>query len=241
MFRCVRGHGGRRAWLATVSEARWTSFSYRPMHLRPVWCWPACVRSVYGHVVSAVAVMLVSGRVSRLLVGSFGVGSLSLQRALAQSDLLRAGVLLVVVLVGASCVGPARYVFTVRHLPTAGEKSNDKWLDRYKNFFSRFGALVPAPPRQCCMHNPSSVFSRCSIAVLPVSLVPFICTPPAGGKAPSVPLGAPLCSPWEPQGAVSARWCGARARVCLRTVCHIVLCFVIMWAACLCRGAEFGG
>ena len=78
----------------------------------------------------AVVALLVCGRVSRLLVGLFGVGSLSLQRALAQSDLLRAGVLLVAVLVGASCVGPARYVFTVRRLPTAGEKSNQKWFDR---------------------------------------------------------------------------------------------------------------
>ena len=216
MFRCVRGHGGRRARLATVSPARWMSFLYRPMHVFPVWCWPACVRSVCGPLV------LVCGRVSRLLVGSFGVGSLSLQRALAQSDLLRAGVLLVAVLAGASCVGPARYVFTVRRLPTAGEKSNDKWSDRCKKKFSPFGALVPALPWQCCMHNPSSGISRCSVAVLPVSLVPFICTPPAGGKAPSVPLGASLCSPLEPQGAVPARWCGARARVCLPAVSHIV-------------------
>ena len=135
MFRCVRGHGGRRALLTMVSPARWTPFSYRPVHVRQVWCWPACVRSVYGHVVFAVVVVLVRGGVSRLLVGLFGVRSLSLQRALAQWDLWRAGVLLVAVLVGASCVGPARYVFTVRRLPTVGEKSNDKWLDRCKNVF----------------------------------------------------------------------------------------------------------
>ena len=192
----------------------------------PTYPWSACVRSVYGHVVPAVAVLLVCGRVSRLLVGAFGVGSLSLQRALAQSDLLRAGVLLVAVLVGASCVRQARYVFTGRRLPTAGGKSNDEWLDRCKKCVPRFGALVPAPPCQCCMHNPSSGISRCSLAVLPVLPVPFICTPPAGGKAPSVPLCAPLCSPLELQGAVQARWCGARARVCLPAVRHIVLCLV---------------
>ena len=225
MFLCVRGHGRRQAWLATVSPARWTSFSYQPMHARPVWCSPACVRSVYGHVVFAVAVLLVCGRVSCLLVGSFGVGSLWLQRALVPSDLLRAGVLLVAVLVGASCVGPARYVFTVRRLPTVGEKSNDKWSDRCKKMFPRFGALFPALPWQCCMQNPSSGISRCSVAVLPVSLVPFICTPPAGGKAPSVPLGASVCSPWEPPDAVPARWCGARVCVCLPAVRHIVPCF----------------
>ena len=91
--------------------------------------------------------------------------------------------------------------------------------------FSKFGALFPAPPWQCCMHNPSSGTSRCSVAVLPVSPVQFICTPPAGGKAPSVPLGASLCSPWEPQGAVPAWWCGARVRVRLPAVRHIVPCF----------------
>ena len=92
------------------------------------------MRSVDGHVLSVVAVSLACGRVSRLLVGSFAVGSLSLQRAFTQSDLLRAGVLLVVVLVGASCAGPARYVFTVRRLPTEGEKSNDKWPDCCEKF-----------------------------------------------------------------------------------------------------------
>ena len=123
-----------------MSPARWTLFSYQPMHVRSVWCWPACVRSVSGHVVSAVAVLLVCGRVSCLLVGSSGVGSLSLQRALAQSDLLRAGVLLVAVLVGAISAGPARYVFNARRLPTAGEKSNDKWSDRCKKFFLFFSS-----------------------------------------------------------------------------------------------------
>ena len=156
MFLCVRGHGGRRAWLATVPPARWTSFSYRPMHVRPVWCWPARVRSVYGHVVLAVAVLLVCGRVSRLMVGLFGVGTLSLQPVLAQSDLLRAGVQLVAVLVGASCVGPARYVFSVRRLPPAGDKSIDKWSDRCKKFFRDSVPLsLPRPGSVACTtHGP---------------------------------------------------------------------------------------
>ena len=188
VFRCVGGHGGRRVWLTTVSPACWTPFPYWLMHVGPVWCWPACVRSVYSHVVSAAVAFLVRGRVSRLLVGLFGVRSLALQRALAQSDLLRAGALLVAVLVGASCVGPARYLFTVRLLPTVGEKSNDKW------FFFKFSAPFPAPPWQHCMHNSSCGTWQCSVAVLPISPVPFICPSPVGGKAPSVPLGASLCS-----------------------------------------------
>ena len=140
MFRCIRGHGGRRVWLAMVSAARWTSFSCRPMHVRPVWCWLECVRSVDGHFVSAVAVLMVCGRVSRPPVGSFGFGSLSLQRAFAQSDLLCAGVLLVVVLVGASCVGLARYVFILRRLSTAGEKVMTSGRTAVKKFFP---LLVP--------------------------------------------------------------------------------------------------
>ena len=34
------------------------------------------------------------------------------------------------------------------------------------------------------MHNPLSGISWCSVAVLPVSLVPLICTPPVAGKVP---------------------------------------------------------
>ena len=93
------------------------------------------------------------------------------------------------------------------------------------NFFFKFGALFPAPPWQRCMHNPSSGTSRSSVAVLPVLPVPFICTPPVSGKAPSVPLDASPCSPREPKGAVPAQWCGAHARVCLPAVRHIVPCF----------------
>ena len=102
--------------------------------------------------------------------------------------------------------------------------------------FSKFSALFPALPWQCSMHNPSSGTSRCSVAVLPVSPVPFICTPPAGGKAPSVPLGASLCSPWEPQVAVPARWCGAHVRVCLPACCapyRAVFCGSCVWRVCV--------
>ena len=138
--------------------------------------------------------------------------------------MLRAGVLLVAVLVGASCVGLARYAFTVLRLPTVGEKKMISGRTAVKTF-SKFGALFPAPPWQCSMHNPSSGSSRCSVADLPVSPVPFICTAPASGKTPSVPLGVSPCSPWEPQGAALARLCGARLCVCLPAVRHIVPCF----------------
>ena len=135
VFLCVCGHGGLGARLAMVLLARWTLLSHRPMHARPPWCWSVCARPVHGHVASAVVVLAVCGRVSRLLVGLFGVRSLSSQRALAQSDLLCAGVPLVAMLVGARFVGPAQYVCTVRRPPAAGEKSHDLWSDRCKKFF----------------------------------------------------------------------------------------------------------
>ena len=105
MFCCVRGYGGRRAWHTTLSPTLWTPFLFRPLHAWMVWCWPACVWSVSGHVVAAAVVLLVHGCVSRLMVGLFGVGSLALLRALARSDVVRVVVLLVSVLVGRARVG----------------------------------------------------------------------------------------------------------------------------------------
>ena len=150
VFLCACGHGGRGARLATVSLARWSSLSHRPMHTRPAWRWSVRARSVHRHVASAVVVLAVCGRVSRLLVGLFGVCSLPSQQVFVQSDLLCAGVPLVAMLVGARCVGPARYVCTVRRPPAAGEKSHDKWLDRCKIFF--FPLSVP-----CSLPRPGSV------------------------------------------------------------------------------------
>ena len=206
-----------------MSPARWTPFPYRPVQVRPVCSWPACVRSVYGHVVSAVVVLLVPVRVSCLLVALFGVCSLALQRALAQSDLLRAGVLLVAVLVGASCAGPAQYVFTVRRLPTVGEKSNDKWPDRCKTLFQ---ILCPFPcPALAVLHAKPIIWYFVVLCGRPSS---FACAihmyTPRRWQGHVGPLWCIPCSPWEPHGAVLAGWCGARACVCLPAVRRIVPC-----------------
>ena len=156
VFLCACGHGGRGARLATVSLARWSSLSHQSMHARPAWRWSVRAQSVYGHVASAVVVLAVCGRVSRLLVGLFGVRSLSSQRAFAQSDLPCAGVPLVAMLVSARCVGPARYVCTVRRPPAAGEKSHDKWSDRCKKFFPLSVPCSLARPGRvaCTIHYP---------------------------------------------------------------------------------------
>ena len=104
MFCCVRGYGGRQAWRTTVSPTRWTPFPFRPMHAWLVWCCLACVSSVYDHVVAAAAVLLVHGCLSHLMVGLFGVGSLTLQRSLARSDVVRVVVMPVSVWVGCARV-----------------------------------------------------------------------------------------------------------------------------------------
>ena len=156
--------------------------------------------SVYGHVVLAAVVLLVRGRVSRLLVGLFGVGCLALQQALAQPDLVLVGARLVSVLVGASCVGPAWSVFAVRRLPTVGEKSNDKWFDRCKKFSN--SCHFPCPAR-AALHAQPIIWYFAVPFERPFS---FACAihmyTPVGGKAPSVSLGASPCSTWEPQGDV---------------------------------------
>ena len=105
VFCCVRGYGGRPAWRTTVLPTRWMPFPFRPMHTVLVWCWPACVWSVDGHVVAAAAVLLVHGCLSHLTVGSFSVGSLALQRALARSDVVCVVIMPVLVLVGCARVG----------------------------------------------------------------------------------------------------------------------------------------
>ena len=105
MFCCVRGYGGRRAWRTTVSPTSWTPFPFPPVQASLVWCWPACVWSVYGGVVAAAVALLVHGCVSRLMVGLFGVASWALLQALARSDVVRVVVLLVSVLVGRAQVG----------------------------------------------------------------------------------------------------------------------------------------
>ena len=57
---------------------RWTPFPFRPVHASLVWCWPACVWSVYGLVAAAAAVWLVRGCLCRLMVALVCVGSIAL-------------------------------------------------------------------------------------------------------------------------------------------------------------------
>ena len=86
---------------------------------------------------------------------------------------------------------------------TTAEKSFEIW---YK---------MPCPTLEAALHAQSIIFYIAVPFGFPFSLACADRTStPFGGKDPSVLLGAPLCSPWEPQGAVPARWRGVRACVC---------------------------
>ena len=199
MFCCVCGYGGGRARRIMVSPTRSTPFPFRPMHAWPVWCWPACVWSVYGHVVAPAVVLLVRGLVSHLMASLFGVGSLALQRALAQSDVVRVGALLVSVLVGPSCVGRAWYVLTVRRPPTVGEKSNDRWFDRSEKFQnSVLHSLSHRGRVTCTTHHPvfrSALRPSFQLRLCHSYVHPRRWQGPVGPLwcIPVLPIGAPGC------------------------------------------------
>ena len=81
-----------------------------------------------------------------------------------------------------------------------------------KSFGTRYG--MPCPALEAALHAQLIIWYIVVPFGRPFS---FACADhmytPVGGKAPPVLLGAPRCSPWEPRGAVPARWCGARAYV----------------------------
>ena len=86
VFCCVLGHGCQWAWRTTVPPSRWTPFPFRPVHAWLVWCWPACVWSVYGHVAAAAAVWSVRGCRGRLMDGRVPVGSVTLLLVVLSSN-----------------------------------------------------------------------------------------------------------------------------------------------------------
>ena len=193
----------------------------------------AC-RVLHGHVMFAVVVLLVCGRVSRFSVGLFGVGSLSLQRALAQSALLRAGVLLVAVLVGASCVGPALYVFTVRCIPSVGGKSNDKWLGRCKKIF-QIRCPFPCPALAVLHAQPIIRYSAVLCGCPSSSACAIHMQSPRRWQGP---VGPPWCVPVLPMGAPgccsgSVVRCSCSCLPACRVPYRAVVCGSCGWRACV--------
>ena len=106
----VRGHGRRRARRTTVSPTLWTPFPFRPVHTWLVWCWPACVWSVYGQVAAAAAVLLVRGRLGRLMVGLVCVGSIALLPVVVPPHVVYAAGMSVLVLAAPTPRGPEESV-----------------------------------------------------------------------------------------------------------------------------------
>ena len=103
----VRGHRRRRARRTTLSPTLWTPFPFRPVHAWLVWCWPACVWSVYGQVAAAAAVLLVRGRLGRLMVGLVCVGSIALLPVVVPPNVVYAAGMSVLVLVSGVKVCPS--------------------------------------------------------------------------------------------------------------------------------------
>ena len=118
--------------------------------------------------------------------------------------------------------------------PPWGRKLMISGLTAVKTFI-KFGALFPALPWQRCMHNPSSGTSRCSVAVLPVSPVPFICTPPRRWQGP---VGPPWSVPVLPMGAPgcysgSVLRCSCSCLSACRAPYRAVFCGSCGWRACV--------
>ena len=107
VFCCVCGYDRRWAWRTTVLPTCWAPFPFRPVHAWLVWCWPACVWSVYGQVAAAAAVLLVRGRLGRLLVGLVCVGSIALLPVVVPPHVVYAAGMSVSVLVSGVVVCPS--------------------------------------------------------------------------------------------------------------------------------------
>ena len=135
-------------------------------------------------------------RVSRVMVGLFGVGSLALQQASARSDVVRLVAMLVSVLVGPSCVGPAWYVLTVRRPLIVGEKSNDRCSDRCEKIPNLVLHSLSRPGRvTCTTHHP--VFR----SALRLSFQLRLCHSYVHPCRWQGPVGPPWCIPVLPMGA----------------------------------------
>ena len=99
LFCCFREYGCWRAWRTMVLSVRWKPLPFSAVHAWLVWCWLACVWSVYGRAVGSPALLSVHGCVNLLTGGLFVVASFALKLALAEPDLVRVVVMSVSLLV----------------------------------------------------------------------------------------------------------------------------------------------
>ena len=124
------------------------------------------------------------------MAGLFGVDSLALQRALVVS-----------VLVGASCVGPACYSLTVRRSPTVGERSNESSFDRCEKFPTLVLHSLSHPGSvTCTTHHPlfrGALRPSFQLRLCHSHVHPRQWQGPVGPpwSIPVLPMGAPGCRP----------------------------------------------
>ena len=244
MFCCVRGYGCRRARRTMVSPTVPVSTHACLASLvlagsRVVCLWSRCGRSV---------VLLVHGRVIRLMVGFFGVGYLALQQAPVRSDVVRIVAMPVSLLVGSSCLGPAWFVLTVRRPLILGEKSNDRSSDRCEMFPNSVLHSLSRPGRgTCTTHHPvlrSALRPSFQLRLCHAYVHPRRWPGPVGPPwcIPVLPMGAPGCCSSSvvrcscsclpacrvPYRAVSRGLCGWRVGVAVRCLA-VRVARLVLW------------
>ena len=185
----VRGVGCRRARRTTVSPTLWTPFPFRPVHAWLVWCWPACVWSVYGQVAAAAAVLLVRSRLGRLMVGLVCLGSIAVLPVVVPPHVVYAAGMSVLVLVSGVVVCPSVVLCSL--LPLVGRVCS--------------GSVVVF----CCVRG----YDRRWVwrtTVLPTRWAPFPFRPVhawlARGGPWTAPLGAPADLKTPPLSPRSGLW-----------------------------------
>ena len=161
--------------------------------------------------------------------------------------------MLVSVLVGSSCVGPAWYVLTVRCPPIRGKKSNNRWFDRCEKFpnsvlhsLSCRGSVTCTTQHPVFRNalRPSFQLCLCYSYVHPRRWQGPVCPP---WCIPVLPMGAPgwcsgsvvrtscLCLPAcrLPYRALSHQLCCSRVGVAVRCLA-VRVARLVLW----CRDAH---
>ena len=179
-----------------------TPFPFRPVHAWLVWCWPACVRSVYGQVAAAAAVLLVRGRLGRLMVGLVCVDSIALLPVVVPPHVVYAAGRSVWVLVSGVVVCPSVVLCSL--LPLVGRVCIGSvavfcCVRGYGRWWAWRTTVLPT------RWAPFSVSTRARLAGSALAALHVVCLRSSGGCSCGV-VGARLS--WPPHGQPGS--CGFR-------------------------------